>query len=97
MKEFKFVSKRARYERKIDIITKTLFSMAAVFAAISACSILAGLFCSYIEDIEQFTATACLIGIISFVVASIFLLVAYSFDSKSYDEYVERKNKKWLI
>lgn len=97
MKEFKFVSKRARYERKIDIITKTLFSMAAVFAAISVCSILAGLFFSYMEVTEQFTATACLICIISFAVACIFLLVACSFDSKSYDEYVERKNKKWLI
>ena len=99
MKEIKYVSLRAKYERKVLITYKFLKIISVVFAIVGiSLLVVMNIYASTILNENSIN----LLGIISFcfLMASPIAIISaaiYYATACDYSEYAEKKNKKWLI
>lgn len=99
MKEIKYTSLRAKYERKVFVIYKFLKIISAVSAIVGISLLVVMNVCaSTILNDDSIN----LLGIISFcslITSPIAIISAAIYYATAYDysEYAEKKNKKWLI
>lgn len=98
MREIKYISLRAKYERRVFVIYTVLKKISLVLAIVGILLLVIIQLCSNVFDDNIITN----LGILSFctlMASPITILSAMSYyaSAEDYSEYLEKKNKKWLI